>query len=56
VGFQDLSYHLERTRRIKQTVPHLLFNQVHVEHGAQSPRLFLLLLLALLDTDPSALG
>jgi hypothetical protein len=51
-----LAYHLERTRRIKQTMPHLLFDQVHVQHSAQSLRLFLLLLLALLDADPSALG
>ena len=56
MGSQDLAYYLERNRRTKQTVLPFLFNQVHVQHSTQSLRLFLLLLLVLLDVDPSTLG
>jgi len=34
VGLEDLAYDLERTRRIEQTVLHLLINQVDVQNGA----------------------
>ena len=56
VGSQDLAYHLKRNRRTKQTVPpsHFLVDQVYV--CAQSLCLFLLVLLVLLDVDPSTLG
>jgi hypothetical protein len=37
-------------------MPHLLFDQLDVKYSAQGLRLLLLLLLALLDTDPSTLG
>ena len=55
MGFQNLADHLKRTRRIKKTVSHLLFDQIDIQHGTQGLRLLLLLLPALLDADPSAL-
>lgn len=55
MGFQNLADHLKRTRWIKEPVSHLLFDQIDIQDGTQRLRLLLLLLPALLDTDPSAL-
>ena len=55
MGFQNLADHLKRTRRIKEPVSHLLFDQIDIQHSTQGLGLLLLLLPALLDADPSAL-
>lgn len=56
MGFQNLAYDFKRTRRVEQSMLHLLFNQVDVQHSAQRLRLLLLLFPALLDADPTTLG